>query len=257
MEVYLDVLMLLNFGVDLLLLWGSNKLSGYPPGGIRPILAAVVGALYAGACVMPGCGFLGSSVWRFVCLGVMSVIAYGLNASALRRGALFVFLSMALGGIVVVVGRGDIWSLLASAVILGVMCLFGFQRKAGKTEYATVFIRHKEKKIQMMALIDTGNTLKDPVTGCGVLVADTRAAYALLQLDQTDLQHPIETVSRGKHPGLRLIPYCAVGQPSGMLLALRVEELRINGRESNQIVAFAPNPIGQGSGYEALTGGVL
>ena len=257
MEVYVDVLMLLNFGVDLLLLWGSNKLSGYPPGGIRPILAAIVGGLYAACCVLPGCGFLGSSVWRIACLGVMSVIAFGLNVSALRRGILFVFLSMALCGIVMVIGRGDVWSVLAAAVILGTMCLMGFRDKAGKKEYVTVLIRHKGKKIQMMALIDTGNTLKDPVTGSGVLVADARAAMELLRLEQRELQHPIETISRGNHPGLRLIPYCAVGQPSGMLLGLRVEELRINGKESDQIVAFAPHLIGQGSGYEALTGGVL
>lgn len=257
MEVYVDVLMLLNFGVDLLLLWGSNMLSGYPPGRIRPILAALVGGFYAGACVLPGCTFLGSTAWRIICLGIMSAIAFGLDMSALRRGVLFVLLSMALGGIVFVVGRGDTWSVLMSAAILGAMCLLGFRNKAGKTEFATVFIRHKEKKLQMMALIDTGNTLKDPVTGCGVLVADARAAMELLRLEQKELQHPIETISRGKYPGLRLIPYCAVGQPSGMLLGLRVEELRINGKESDQIVAFAPHPIGKGSGYEALTGGVM
>lgn len=257
MEVYVDVLMLLNFGVDLLLLWGSNKLSGYPPGGIRPVLAAIVGAVYAGGCVLPGWGFLGSSVWRLVALGVMSVIAFGLNASALRRGILFVFLTMALGGIVMVIGRGDVWSVLIAAAILGAMCLMGLNGNAGKKEYATVFIRHKEKKLQMTALIDTGNTLKDPVTGCGVLVADAGAAMELLRLDQRELQHPIETISQGNCPGLRLIPYCAVGQPSGMLLGLRVEELRINGKKSNQIVAFAPHPIGQGSGYQALTGGLL
>lgn len=257
MEVYVDVLMLLNFGVDLLLVWGTNKLSGYPPGGIRAILAAVVGGLYAGGCVLPGCGFLASSVWRLVALGVMSVIAFGLNASALRRWILFVFLSMALGGIVMVIGRGDVWSVLIAAGILGAMCLIGLHSNAGKTEYATVFIRHKEKRVQMMALIDTGNTLKDPVTGCAVLVVDAGAAMELLRMDQRELQHPIETISRGNYPGLRLIPYCAVGQPSGMLLGLRVEELRINGKESNQIVAFAPHPIGRGRGYQALTGGAL
>ena len=257
MEVYVDVLMLLNFGVDLLLLWGSNMLSGYPTGRIRPILAAMVGGFYAGACVLPACTFLGSTAWRIVCLGVMSIIAFGLDMSALRRGILFVLLSMALGGIVLVVGRGDAWSVLISAVILGVMCLLGFRSKAGKPEYVSVSIRHKENKVQMMALIDTGNTLKDPVTGCGVLVADARAAMELLRLEQKELQQPIETISRGKYPGLRLIPYCTVGQPSGMLLGLRVDELRINGKESDQIVAFAPHPIGNGRGYEALTGGVI
>ena len=110
--------------------------------------------------------------------------------------------------------------------------------------------------ISMTALLDTGNTLKDPVTGHPVLVADSRVAWELLQLQESELSDPIGTISRGNHLGLRLIPYCSVGQPAGMLLGLKVDELRINGREANQIVAFAPNRIGQGSGYEALTGGV-
>ena len=257
MEMYLDVLMLLNFGVDLLLLWGSNRLSGYPPGGIRPLLAAVIGGLYAGGCVLPGWGFLAGVYWRIVILGVMSIIAFGLNTGTLRRGLLFVVLSIALEGIVMVIGRGDAWSVVIAAVILGSMCLVGIGGNAGKTEYATVFIRHKEKKIHMTALIDTGNTLKDPVTGSGVLVADAGTAKELLRLDQKELQHPIETISRGKCPGLRLIPYCAVGQPSGMLLGLKVEELRINGKKSDQIVAFAPHSIGHGGGYQALTGGAI
>ena len=109
----------------------------------------------------------------------------------------------------------------------------------------------------MTALLDSGNTLKDPVTGLPVLVADARAAMELLQLQESELLHPIETISRGKHVGLRLIPYCAVGQPAGMLLGIQVDQLQINGRDVNQVVAFAPQCIGQGSGYEALTGGLL
>jgi stage II sporulation protein GA (sporulation sigma-E factor processing peptidase) len=257
MVVYADLAIILNFAVDLCLLLGTNRLSGYGTSWKRVLPAAVLGSVYGAACLLPGMQFMGNMLWRVVILILMSLIAFGATVSGLRRGILFVFLSMALGGIVVEVGRGDMCSLLVSAAILSLMCVLGFRRKTGKTEYVTVLIRHREKKVQMMALIDTGNTLKDPVTGCGVLVADARAAMELLQLDQTDLQHPIETISRGKHSGLRLIPYCAVGQPSGMLLGLRVDELRINGKESDQIVAFAPQRIGQGIGYEALTGGIL
>ena len=35
------------------------------------------------------------------------------------------------------------------------------------------------------------------------------------------------------------------------------ESIKINDRERNMIVAFAPQPIGVGSGYEALAGGTV
>ena len=44
MEVYLDILMLLNFLVDFLLLTGTNRLAGFPPGAGRAALAAALGA---------------------------------------------------------------------------------------------------------------------------------------------------------------------------------------------------------------------
>ena len=255
MEVYLDLVMLMNFVVDLLLLWSANRLSGRPPGGKRTLLAAALGGIYAGCCLLPGISFLADAPCRIVSLVIMAFIAFGCNASALQRSALFVFLSMALGGLVYLLGKGGALSVLLSAGILCGLCLVGFRGRAGEREYVTVEITHRQKAVILTALLDTGNTLRDPVTGCGVLVADADTARRLLGLEEASLRDPVKAIS--EHPGLRLIPYCAVGQPAGLLLGLKVDALRINGRVSEQIVAFAPQRIGRGAGYEALTGGVL
>ena len=61
MAVYLDLVMLLNFLVDYLLLLGTNRLSGSPMTPGRCALAAVLGSVYAGACLLPGFRFLGNS----------------------------------------------------------------------------------------------------------------------------------------------------------------------------------------------------
>ena len=257
MDIYLDLVILLNFAVDLLLLWAANRLSGHSPGGSRTILAASFGGVYAGMCLLPGFWFLSRSIWRVFSLLGMSCIAFGWKKNAIRKGLIFLFLSMALGGMVVLLGRGGFFSVLLSALILCGLCILGFRGHVSQVEYVSVDMIHRGKTVCMTALRDTGNTLRDPVTGCPVLVADARMASGLLGLQEEELCHPIETISQGKYPGLRLIPYCAVGQPAGMLLGLRVDSIRINGKPSNQIVAFAPHRIGQGSDYEALTGGLL
>lgn len=256
MEVYLDLLILLNFLVDLLLIMGTNRLSGYGTGWRRALPAAVLGGVYAGACVLPGFSFLGNTLWRIVSLSLMSVIAFGMNASGLRRGVLFILLSMALGGIALGLGSGGFWSLVLAAGIVCLLCVLGFRGRAGQQRYLPVTIRHGGKSVTLTALADTGNTLCDPVTGRPVLVVDGWVAGKLLSLTQEELVAPIQTMASGRLPGLRLIPYSAVGQSTGLLLGVRADSVQLDGKEAEYIVAFAPQTLGHGQ-YQALAGGAI
>ena len=253
--VYLDLVALLNFLVDLLLLLGTNRLAGFPPGWGRSALAAMVGGGYAAACLLPGFRFLGNFLWRLVMLSVMAMIAFGMNRSAIQRGAVFLLLSMALGGIASGSNRRDFGMLMLCTIFLWLLCRFSFRGSVGDREYVPVVLRHDGRTLTQIALRDTGNTLKDPLTGEQVLVAGADAAKELLGLTEYQLQHPVETIER--IPGLRLIPYHAVGQPGSMLLALRFQNARIGNRNAQPLVAFAPQVLARGELYQMLTGGVI
>ena len=112
------------------------------------------------------------------------------------------------------------------------------------------------KRERLLALRDTGNTLRDPVTGQSVLIVDAAAAWRLLGLTRQQLQKPVETVAAGEFPGLRLIPYSTVGQSNGMLAALRMENVMIDQWRGSTLVAFASAGLDAEGGYRALTGGV-
>lgn len=256
MAVYMDVLMLLNFAVDFLLLLGTNRLSGHPPGVPRAALAAGIGGLYAGACLLPGFAFLGNILWRTVCLGAMSVVAFGASQSGLRRGVLFLLLSMALGGVALCLQQGGFWSLVLSAGGVCLLCLVGFRGRAGQQRYVPVTICHKGQSVGVTALVDTGNTLRDPISGCPVLVAEGAVAEKMGLLSSDELAHPMETLASGKAQGMRLIPYSAVGQNTGFLLGLKTDSVKIDGKQMDYIVAFTPQRLGHGQ-YQALAGGAL
>lgn len=255
MEVYLDLVMLLNFLVDFFLLLGTNRLSGHPPGAKRAALAAMLGAVYGGACLLPGWRFLQNTLWRLVCLGLMSTLAFGWSRGAVRRGILFVFLSMALGGIALGLGQGGFWSVVMGAIGVCLLCLMGFSGRPGQQRYVPVSITHRGKTVSLMALVDTGNSLRDPISGSMVLIADADSALRLLGLSRQELAHPMETMTARRELHLRLIPYHAVGQPGSMLLAMRADCLEIGGKKEEMLVAFAPQRIGKT--YQALTGGAL
>lgn len=257
MEIYLDLVVILNFLVDFLLILGTNRISGHSPGVKKAALASLLGAVYAAGCILPGFHFLTNTLWRIISLALMSLIAFGWDVSALRRGVLFVFLSMAMGGLAMGFGNGGFWPVIMAALLVCLLCRLGFGGRPGQQQYIPVSILHNGKTIQLTALVDTGNTLRDPVSGIPVLVVDAQAAQKLLSLTEDQLMHPIETVASGKISGLRLIPYSAVGQSAGMLLGLRVQRLIINGKQEKMIVAFAPQRIGQGRAYQALAGGYV
>ena len=255
MAVYVDVVAMLNFLVDLLLLVGTNRLCGYPPGWGRAALAAAVGGIYGGMCLLPGFSFLGNRLWRLVSLVLISCIAFGFCKSALRRGAVFTLLSMALGGIALGFGAEGFLPLVAAAAGVAFMCVVGFRGKLGGVSYIPVELSYGGKHLSMTALQDTGNTLRDPVTGRSVLVVGGDIAQQLIGLTQQQLRSPVEAITASDIPGLRLIPYRAVGQSGGMLLALRMKDVKIGKWKGSSLVAFAPEALSTEGAYQALTGG--
>lgn len=254
MVIYMDVVMLLNFLVDFLLLLGTDRLAGFPVGIKRCLLAAAFGAVYSGICILPRFYFLGNTLWRMVSLFLMASVAFGWNRSALRRSVVFVLLSMALGGIAVSLGEGRADRLILSAGGVWLLCRMGFGNSMGQT-YVPVTIYDGGRSIRILALKDTGNTLRDPITGEPVVVIGADTAEKLTGLTAEAFSDPMETLLR--YPGYRLIPYHAVGQPGGMLLAKRYTDVRMGNRQGAVLIGFAPEVINRAGAYQALTGGAL
>lgn len=249
----MDLVVILNFIVDLLLLLGTNRLSGFPLVPGRCAMAAALGGVYSGVCFLRGFRFLGSLTWRLVSLGIISVMAFGWNGSAWKRGGVFVLLSMALGGIAVSFGRGDFFAIVLAAALTWLLCRAAFGESVGGREYIPLELRYGDKTASIIALRDSGNTLRDPISGEAVLVISGETARRLTGLTLEQLRSPLETLARRPIPGLRLIPYRAVGQGGGMLLALRFDRVKIGPRTQSAIVAFAPDGLGDGQMYQALS----
>jgi len=255
MTVYVDLVMGLNFLVDFLLILGTNRLAGFPPEYGRGALAAVLGSIYSGACLIPGLIFLANFFWRTVFLGLLGMTAFGLSYSGWKRTVIFLFLSMSMGGIALAMGRNEPWILILSGCFVWLLCQVGFSGRIGGREYVPVRISTKNVVTELTALRDTGNTLRDPISGEQVLLIGPEHACKLTGLSPDQLASPMGTMLT--HPGFRLIPYRTVGQPGSMLLAKRFAKVCIGNWKGSALVAFAPETIGKGEVYQALTGGML
>ncbi len=233
----------LNFTVNYLLILGCGGLCRWTPGLGRALLGAAVGATHAALCLVPGLGFLGHIFWRLLSVFLMGVVAFG----KLRQIAVLGVLCLGADGVFSDAGvRGVLIGLLVAAF------LWAFLRK-NHQKLVPVELEYGGKRLRLKALRDTGNCLRDPVTGRRVMVIGADAAGELTGLTAQQLRAPLETM--GAIPGLRLIPYQAVGQKEGLLLAMRFMDVTVDTRRQSAVVAFAPEGLGSGT-YQALTGGV-
>ena len=192
-----------------------------------------------------------------VFLALVGCTAFGWNRSAVKRTGLFLLLSMAMAGVAVGIGRNDMWMLVVSACVVSVLCHIGFGGSVGGREYVRLTVPLESGSVSMIALKDSGNLLKDPLSGENVIVVSPEYGVKLTGLTLNQIKNPIQTLSLGQLPGGKLIPYRSVGNCADMLLAKRFPGVKVGNEERSVILAFAGEGFEKGEQYQALAGGMI
>lgn len=276
MVVYADLVFVLNFCVNYLLLHGTARLGACAARRRRLLLGAALGALYAVAVYFPAFGWLRCFPAKPLCAACMLLLAFGARRATLRLGAIFSALTLVLCGAVygvellrggrVVVYRNSLLypvtfaSLLLTAAAVSAACRLLLPRLThAENSVVPLTLRLGGRVVRLTALRDSGNTLCDPVSGERILTAEWRVAARLLpelSLRADDFAAPAALALRLRAYSPRLIPYRAVGVSSGLLLAIPCE-ITLGTHTKTGLVAFCPTPLSDGGAYEALTGGTL
>ena len=237
------VVMLMVFVVDILLLSATGRFLGGDSHPVRILLGALTETVFTGLSMVPGFSFLHHVLWRLCALWMAVFFAFGFS---LRKGILFSLLHLSLGNMS---GGGR----EAASMLLGAAGIaFGCMVMGRGNKFVPVELTYKGQTVTLTALRDTGNNLRDPITGKQVLIIGADAARKLTGLPETALCDPVGTM--GRLPGLRLIPYQTVGN-AGFLLALPMQNVKIGNQRVNTLVALSPHIFDQP--YQALTGGNL
>ena len=237
----------LNFLVNLFLLIGTSQIGG---SGVRikhTLLAAVLGGAYAALCLR--FSFWGNLICRLAVIALMNRIAFGRVFGG--KGVLFLLQQLAITGIAAGMESGGIFSVLLGAAGVCLVCMGGIPGR----KQIPVKLKWENRSISVHAFRDSGNTLKDPVTGRPVLVLGADVAEELTGLTRAQLRRPVETM--GALPGLRLIPYHTIDRAQGMMLGLWVKEAKVGRQRGGVLVALAPEELSQDGSVQALTGGTV
>lgn len=283
--IYIDTLFVLNLIVNYLLLLATAKIGAVHISRLRIGLGALFGAGYAVAAVFPPFGFLLTVPMRPVSGVAMILLVFGGKRGLLRLALIFFAVSAAFGGAIYAVSLmagGPAYDghhvlpislkvlVVAFGLCYGAMSLV-FHRLGRNTETKPVRVEigWRARSAALTGLVDTGNSLVDPVSGGAVLVAETEALRPLFdpataRLLQGPLaDNPMELLPRLRDApnglGFYLLPYTAVGTRSGFLLAFRPDSVRLDGRDTRGVtVALSPTRVSDGGRYTALiNGGML
>ena len=103
-----------------------------------------------------------------------------------------------------------------------------------------VVIKFNNKSTRVKTLIDSGNMLKDPVSGYPVMIVEKESIEKVFS---KELINSVEKLERGdlleEFKGdikLRLIPFSSLGKQNGILVGVKVDSVEINFRDKNKII---------------------
>lgn len=195
-EVYIDVYFLINMSMDYLCILITAKLMHRKTTLLRLLLGSAMGGFYAVASLLFGLtGGVGIAGDALAAVGMMALIFWTRGERiwrTLRTVPVFLLVSMILGGVMTALysllnrlslpfdaieGDGiSAWLFALLALVAGLATSRGGRLLglSGRVRSVVVEAVLFGKTVTLNAMVDTGNLLRDPVSGRGVIVADRK-----------------------------------------------------------------------------------
>ncbi|MDE7293521.1 MAG: sigma-E processing peptidase SpoIIGA [Oscillospiraceae bacterium] len=193
MYVYVDILIITNIYVDFLLIKSTSIITHSRLKAFRGIAAAVLGSLFSLVIFLPKIPSLGLAAVKLFSAVPVVLAAFGYESRNVYFKRLFVFFmasfifaglgsaaSSLLGGRVIVSRNGVIYGNFSMPVLIastiGAYAVIQLYKRAAdvseKGGVYTVTARLGSKTVSFRALADTGNSLRDIITGKPVIIVN-------------------------------------------------------------------------------------
>jgi stage II sporulation protein GA (sporulation sigma-E factor processing peptidase) len=266
MYLYLDLILLLNFFIDYLLLWMTAIFRKVEVRKWRLAVASAIGSSYILFLFLPPLQFLYTFVVKIILSLVIVLVAFGYGhfQKYMKSFLMFYFVSFITGGGMLAVhfmlqskheliegmiatqssGLGDPLSWLF--VVLGFPLMYWFSKSRwqqieatkAKTDVLTqVTIYIKGEVIQCAGLIDTGNQLYEPITRTPVMmieasclenkIPDSIFKQLIKQHDLTNFELDHAVEDGDWLSRIRMVPYRGVQQGMELMIAIKPDYVEL------------------------------
>jgi len=251
-ELYVDVLFLVNFMMDYILLLIVRKMLKCTATHGRICIGAAVGSLLTCLVVILPIPYTIIKLILFHVLVNTCMIRVGLKIKTIRsflKAIIMLYIgSFLLGGIMEVfrpyIRVGSLFLLIAIVgyyLVMAIWRFLSYMQRWNQCHY-TVELYLGNKKYQIKGMIDTGNGLRDPISGTPVNILD---------------RHTARTLFGEEHlKDVRYIPYQSIGKKAGVLPAVQLERMCILKDTEcwveRPLIAISEETISKGGEYEMI-----
>lgn len=255
--IYIDVLFFVNLLINYILLFLTSKIGRLKPGKWRLWIGSLVGAIYSVLMFFPNLQFGYTAAAKFMFSMAIVAVAFNIKGARLyfKTLGIFYLVTLATGGGVLalfyftgagaamgaVLSNGIIymnlpWQFLTVAIgisYIGIrlVCRMMQSRLAKSNMYMWLSISLGQKKVMLSALVDTGNTLREPISDYPVIIAEYDKLKPILPKEIADIfengaEINFDSLTRLSGESeiaskLRLVPFCSLGKENGMLLGFK------------------------------------
>lgn len=274
-SVYIDILFFVNFMINTVILMASAALMKIKYSPARILLGAALGAVYACVIFFPKLGFLYTLGARAAVAAAICTAAFAPKSvrQCVKQAAVF-YATTAVFGLVTlallyftdigiklggVISNGVFYFniplrfLLVSCALsyAAITLVQRFLKKSGVRSFAPVTLVVGTKSVELNALIDTGNLLKDPLSGKSVMIAEASSVAPLFDFDIANLADAGDVSHLPA--GFRLVPFSSVGRKNGILTAFVPDRVIIENSEHTDIItAICKDALSASRDYDAL-----
>lgn len=291
MTIYIDIVIIENLIMNYIILCATGIVSKNKIRHLRLIMASLLGAIYSVVAYMKILEIYSNIVLKILLSVIIVYIAY--NPQTVKKLwktlVMFYLVSFVFGGVafslIYIIKPQDIimknglflGTYPLKTIILGAIVAFAIiiiavkiirKKFTTKDMICDIEIILNNKKINTKALIDTGNMLKEPITNIPVVVVEKILLYECIpkeilnninQIIGGDLEKIPQQIQSQYISKLKLIPFSSLGKQNGMLLGIKVQQIKII-KESeeitkeNIIVGIYQQSLTKNREYQALMG---
>ena len=239
--IYGDILFVINFSMDFVALYITAKIMHIKAKTLLLVLASSIGAIYSVAALFFKGAFVISLAVDIAVSALMCLIAYKkltgkafflswflfFAVSALLGGsitAMYSLINAAIGNRVNVREPSEAYSALPADIfviiaLLSVALTYAGGRLLGRTaqlKSIEVTVTHKKRSVTFTALSDSGNLLREPVSGRPVILVNCECVapvipYEVLSLMRRGAYDKLEILSAASLRRTRLVPAKGIG----------------------------------------------
>ena len=292
MTVYLDIVFLENVLMNYIIVYATGVVIKNDCKRWRVFFASCIGAMYTVVMYLNIIPIYSNIVMKIILSVVMVYIAFKQKSikRLIKDLVIFYLVSFVCGGCVfalmyfwqpqmvqirngVFVGAYPLKIALIGGVIA--FCVLQFSFKIVKTKLNKkdmiydVEVIISGKSVKVKALLDTGNLLKDPITGFPVIVIENTSLNSIISkkilnnlnkilggdIDELTKDKEFEyTISR-----FRMIPFSSLGKQNGLLLGIKADSINIllddkTNRVNNAIIGIYDKSFTKNGAYTAIFG---